>query len=273
MKIRKSVIALPYYVVILATSSVMGCGAIRDINLFQDSDDVKLGQQMDQEIRKNEKEYPVLRSRPDVKDYVKAVGEKIIASPEMKKRGIYPYQFEIIHDDKTINAFATPGGFVYVYTGLLKFVDNEATLASVLGHEIAHAERRHATKRLTKYYGVQLIVGAALGENPSQMKEIATNLFTGLAFLKNSRDDEGEADEYSMKYLKSTPYYPGAIKFFFEKIEKEGGSGFERLLSTHPLPKDRIEHIDETLKALGNPKPSESNTFERRYQEFKKKLP
>ena len=204
------------------------------------------------------------------------LSERILASPEIKKRGIYPYQFEIIHDDKTINAFATPGGYVYVYTGLLKFVDNEATLAGVLGHEIAHAERRHATKRLTKYYGVEIILSIALGENPSQIAQVTANLFTGLALLKNSRDDEAEADEYSIKYLRSTPYYPGAIKYFFEKIGKQGdggGGGFERLLLTHPLPKDRIEHVGELLKAQGVSSPSEGNVFERKYQEFKKTLP
>ena len=253
----------------------LGCASI-GLNLFSDADDVKLGQQMAQEIRKNPKEYPVLQNRPDVNEYVKTVGTKILSSPAITKRGIYHYQFEIIHDDKTINAFATPGGYVYVYTGLLKFVDNEATLAGVLGHEIAHAERRHATKRLTKYYGVELILGIALGENPSQIQSIVANMFTNLAFLKNSRDDEAEADEYSIRYLRSTPYYPGAIKYFFEKIGNEGkssGSGFERLLSTHPLPKDRIEHVDDLLKDPGIPQPSESNVFEKRYQNFRTTLP
>ena len=91
-----------------------------------------------------------------------------------------------------------------VYTGLLKFIDNEATLAGVLGHEIAHAERRHATQRITKAYGVQILLSIVLGEKPAQIAEITANLFAGLALLTNSRADETEADEYSFGYLKST---------------------------------------------------------------------
>ena len=260
---------------LLTSFTMIRCASI-NINLFSDADDVKLGLKMDEEIHKNPKEYPILQNRPDVKEYVTGVSSKILTSPEIKKRGVYPYKVEIIQDDKTINAFATPGGFIYVYTGLLKFIDNEATLAGVLGHEIAHAERRHATRRLTKYYGVEILLGAVLGENPSQTQQIFANLFTGVAFLKNSRDDEAQSDEYSFKYLKSTPYYPGAIKYFFEKIGKEGGGrsgGLERFLSTHPLPKDRIEHVDELVKTLAASEPNEANVFEKRYQDFKKKLP
>ncbi len=255
--------------------SIVDCSSIA-INIFKDTDDVKLGEEMDKEIRKNPKEYPILQNRPDVKAYVTEITGRILASPEVKKRGIYPYNCEIIHKDSVINAFATPGGFIYVYTGLLKFIDNEATLAGVIGHEIAHAERRHATQRITKYYGVQIVLSIVLGQNPSQFQQIMANLLTGIGFLKNSRADEKESDDYSLRYLKSTPYYPGAIKFFFEKIGKERGSRggfFDQLLSTHPLPQERIDSVNEMLKAMGDPQPSESNVFERRYQEFKRRLP
>jgi predicted Zn-dependent protease len=275
MNLFRAVKAFQLSSFILLSCLFFECSSIA-VNLFSDEDDVKLGKQMDEEIRKNAKEYPILTNRPHVKEYVERVGSKILASPDVKKKGMYPYQFEIIHDDKTVNAFATPGGYIYVYTGLLKFVDNEATLAGVIGHEIAHAERRHATKRLTKYYGLEIILSIALGENPGRMQQIVANLFTNLAFLKNSRDDEAEADTYSMTYLRSSPYYVGGIKYFFEKVGKEGGGGgggFERLLSTHPLPKDRIERVEELLKQQGASPPTEENVFEKRYQEFKRKLP
>lgn len=110
---------------------------------FGDDGDVNLGREMDQEIRKNPKECPILQNQSDVMEYVKTVSGGGLGSPSIAKRGVYPYQFEVIYDGKTINAFATPGGYVCVYTGILKFVDNRATLAGVLGHEIAHAERRH----------------------------------------------------------------------------------------------------------------------------------
>jgi predicted Zn-dependent protease len=258
--------------IVVLSMGVPYCGA----NIFSDSDDIKLGQQIDQEIRSKPSEYPILHDRPDVKQYVERVGNKVLASPDVQKRGIYAYRYEIIHDDKTINAFCTPGGYIYVYTGLLKFVDNEATLAGVLGHEIAHAERRHATKRITKAYGVQILLAVALGEQPSQVAEITANLFAGLALLANSRSDETESDEYSFRYLQSTEYYPGAIKYFFEKIQQEQGrrgGSFERLLSTHPLPQDRMDNVNAKLQQIGNPPATESNLFSDRYQRFKATLP
>src|SRR5216684_1825599 len=207
---------------VLATVFAIQCG----VNIYSDDQDVKLGQQMDQEIRKNTKEYPVLQGHPEVKSYVSEVGNRVLASPAITKRGVYAYTYEIIHDDSTINAFCTPGGYIYVYTGLLKFVDNEATLAGVLGHEIAHAERRHATQRMTKTYGLQIVLQLALGDNPNQIAAMTANLLATGGLLANSRADESEADEYSLKYLSSTPYYPGAITYFFEKmLSKKGGAG------------------------------------------------
>ena len=253
-------------------SFVIGCG----VNIFSDADDLKLGQQMDEQIRKNSKEYPILEGHPGVKQYVMEVGNRVLASPAITKRGIYSYKYEIIQKDSIINAFCTPGGYIYVYTGLLKFVDNEATLAGVMGHEIAHAERQHASKRITKAYGVQMLLSVALGQNPSQIAAMTANLFTGLGLLANSRSDESEADEYSMKYLSSTQYYPGGITYFFKKIEGEksrGGGTIERLLSTHPLPQDRIDHVNEILKSMGNPQPTDPNLFAKRYLAFRKTLP
>lgn len=265
-----------YFVILfLFASANFSCASI-GFNLFSDSDDVKLGQQLDQEIRNNPTEYPVLQNRPDVKSYAEQIGQKILNSREVKKRGVYTYTFEIIHDDNTINAFATPGGYIYVYTGLLKFLDNEATLAGIVAHEIAHAERRHATQRLTKYYGASFLISVILGDSPSQLAEITANLFTGLAFLANSRADETESDKYAIKYLQSTEYYPGAIKYFFDKImsEKEArGGSIERLLSTHPLPQNRIDDVNKVMQKLGNPQPNEENLFSQRYQQFKSTLP
>ncbi len=258
----------------LASFSFM-CGSLA-FNIFSDQEDVKLGKQLDDEIKSKPQEYPILQNRDDVKNYIEQIGQKILNSQHVKKRGVYAYNFEIIHDDNTINAFATPGGYIYIYTGLLKFLDNEATLAGIIGHEIAHAERRHATQRLTKYYGASILISIILGESPSQLAEIATNLFTGLAFLANSRADETESDDYSIRYLKDTEYYPGAIKYFFDKIQAtkgERGGSIERLLSTHPLPQDRVDFVQQEMKKIGDPQPTEANLFTNRYQAFKATLP
>lgn len=261
---------------LIVSWSSFQCSGPLTMNVFPDSKDVNLGKEIDQQIRSNEKEYPILKNRPEVKDYIEGIGRTILSSPEIKKKNLYAYQFEVIQDDSTINAFCTPGGYIYVYTGLIKFLDNEATLAGVIGHEIAHAERRHATQRMTKAMGAQILAAVILGENPSQLAAIGANLFTGLGLLVNSRSDETESDTYSIRYLQSTPYYPGAIRYFFEKVlggRTDNGSAFERLLSTHPLPQDRIENVKKIMQQLGDPGPTEANLFQNRYSEMKKKLP
>lgn len=247
-------------------------------NIFSDKDDVEFGEQFDKEIKANPKEFPMLQGHQDVKDYITSMGKDILTSPKIKKSKIYPYNFQVINDT-IVNAFCTPGGFVYVYTGLMKFLDNESGLAGVVGHEIAHAERRHVTQRLTAYYGVSALLSFILGGNPSILAEVAANLFVGLAFLKNSRDDEAEADYYSIQYLKTSKWYPGGITFFFDKIKEEQrkkGStpgDLDRLLSTHPLPNDRINAVNKELGKM-NPKPDPTKgLFTDEYQRMKQKLP
>ena len=247
-------------------------------NIFSDKDDVELGKEFDKEIKSNPKEFPMLEGHRDIKDYVTDIGKTILNSPKIKKKKIYPYNFQLINDT-IINAFCTPGGYVYVYTGLMKFIDNEATLAGIVGHEIAHAEMRHVTQRLTAYYGVSMLMSFILGGNPNLLAEIAANLFVGLAFLKNSREDEAEADYYSIQYLKSTKWYPGGITFFFDKIKEEQRKkgttpgDLDRLLATHPLPDDRIKAVNKELNKI-NPKPDPTKgLFTEEYQRFKQKLP
>jgi len=265
---------------------LMSCRSL-DINLFPDSYDVNLGLQVVQEINAHPNEYPLLKGREDIRGYVEGIGKKVLASPEIKKRGVYAYQFQIVHDDKTVNAFCTPGGYIYVYTGLLKFVDNEATLAGVVAHEIAHAEKRHSSRRMTgaivaqvgASVALEVILGKGSTESQRAVAGVITNLVLTGVFLNNSREDEDEADEYSMKYLRSTEYYPGGIRYFFDKIlaqqDQQGkrGGTLERLLSTHPLPQDRVEAVNQRLKAMGNPQATEGNLFSQRYQQFKKTLP
>ena len=260
---------------LLSLSVFYSCGA----NLFSEQDDIKLGKEIDDEIKAHPKEYPMLQGHQEIKDYVSGLGRYILGtSPKIEYKNTFPYNFQVINDT-IVNAFCTPGGYVYVYTGLMKFIDNEATLAGIVGHEIAHAERRHMTQRLTSYYGVSLILGIVLGNNPNSVAEIVANLFTGLGFLANSRADEEEADNYSIKYLSTSKYYPGAITFFFDKISEEqrrnGNTpgGLDRLLSTHPLPQDRIDNAKEQLKLLkAKPDPTQG-LYTEEYQQIKSILP
>jgi predicted Zn-dependent protease len=261
----KSVILLIFFVFAMSCED--------GVNIFSPQDDVQLGLQLHQEITSNPKEYPIY-SNAEVKNYVQDIVNQIILSPKIKYKNTFKYEVTIIANNEIVNAFATPGGYIYVYTGLLKFLDNEATLAGVLAHEIAHCERRHATQRMTKAYGVGILLDIVLGKNPSKTQEIAANLLVGLAFLKNSRDDEYEADEWSYEYLKSTKWYPGALIFFFDKVKQNEGSSFlDVLLSTHPLSQDRIDRLNNKIKEDRLPSPTEDNLFQNRYQNFKKLLP
>jgi len=265
------------YLTILFISIVFlnyGCSdgvSIDNLNLFSISDDVQLGNEVVVEMHKDQANYPISTNTVAI-NYVQGIMNTIIQSPLVKYRNDFNYQIRII-DNETVNAFALPGGYIHVYKGLLKFIDNEATLAAILAHEVAHAERRHATKRMTKQYGASFLLGMLLGNNPSQIEEIAANLATGLGFLYNSREDEYEADEYSFKYLQSTPWYPGAGKFFFQQLQSQSSnSALEELFSTHPLDQKRIDALNKLISDAKIGDPSESNTFTSRYQEFKSKL-
>jgi len=160
-KIKIHIIYFQIIITSLIAISSISCSGSVGFNIFPDSKDIQLGKQIDSEIRKNPKEYPLLKDRSDVKLYIENIGRKILESPEITKKNIYAYSFEIIHCDSIVNAFCTPGGYIYIYTGLLKFVDNEATLAAVIAHEIAHAERRHATRRMTTQLGYEMLISIA----------------------------------------------------------------------------------------------------------------
>lgn len=242
-------------------------------NIFPVSDDIQLGKQVQDEIQKDPKQYPILNNSA-ARSYLQNMINQIIISPKIKYRKEFAYKVEIINDDKTVNAFCTPGGYIYVYTGLLKTLDNEAALAGVLGHEIAHAENRHSTQRMTKAYGASVLTNIVLGKDAGQLEQLGANLLTGLALLKNSRSDELEADEDSFHYLESTKWYPGGIKYFFEKVmTNKSSSIFEELLSTHPMPQDRLDQINKLIKESNMTSATKGdNLFKARYQDFLKSL-
>ena len=260
-------------VAIIAVSSpftLSQCG----LNLFPVSEDSNIGKQMDAEIQSTPDQYPVLQNET-IRAYLQGIVDKIVQSPQVKFRGKFPYKVTVINDDKTLNAFCTPGGYIYVYTGLMRFLDDEASLAGVLGHEIAHAEERHGTERMTTALGAQVVLSIALGDNPSKLTEVAGNAAALLAVLRNSRDNELEADSRSFQYLQSTQYWPGAIKGFFVKmIEKRGGSGsaLEEWTSTHPLDQNRIDNVNKLLRENNTPAPTQASLMGEQYKKMLRQL-
>ncbi len=251
--------------------TLFGCGNPDDnsINIFSVEDDKQLGAQVNQEILSNPQEYPVLSESQysAAYAYLNNIRNKILNAGEVYYKDEFVWEVRIIHDDNTLNAFCTPGGYIYVYTGLIKFLDSEHELAGVLGHEIAHADRRHTTDQLTKAYGLQLLLDVLLGGNQGTLTEIASGLTT-LAF---SRANETEADRYSVVYLCPTDYQADGAANFFENLVNAGGSsGTPVFLSTHPDPGNRVQNIQDVGVELGC---GGTNIFDQEYQDFKNSLP
>ncbi|MDI3527330.1 MAG: hypothetical protein PWR03_1513 [Tenuifilum sp.] len=264
MKIRK------LFVAFAIVAGLSGCSD-DGINFFTLEQDMKFGEQLDSAIIANPDEYPILDrdQYADAYNHIERVMEAILNSNDIRYSKTFNWQVKIIHNDDVINAFAAPGGYLYFYTGLIKFLDNEAQLAGVMAHEIAHADRRHSTQMLTKQYGFSILLSIILGENPSQLEQILSQLALGGTLLKYSRDNEYEADKFAITYLYDTDYHPYEMAKFFEKMM---GSTHKipEFLSTHPSDENRIKNIEEVWKSMGG---KEGFTYEDRYQDFVNSLP
>jgi len=217
--------------------------------LFPVENDITLGQQLDSTILANPADYPILDETlyPTAYGHIRRIRDIVLNTSAIEHRNDFAWEVKIIQDDSTLNAFAAPGGFIYVYTGLIKFLDNEDELAGVMGHEIAHADQRHSIDQLRQQFGVQLLLEIVLGENQG----VLTQVVAGLLALSFSRDDEAEADEFSVIYLCETDYNASGAAGFFEKIEAAGGSGVPEFLSTHPDPGNRVADIHAKEVELG----------------------
>jgi beta-barrel assembly-enhancing protease len=240
------------------------------INLFSYQDDISLGKEADDEILKNSGGYLVLDSIQYASAYAHLyrIRNTILNSGKLKYQTLFPWKMRIIRNDTTINAFCLPGGYIYIYTGIIKFLDNEAEFAGILAHEMAHADLRHTTERLTAVYGIDFLLGLILGENPDKLAEIVAGYAEGLGMLAYSRQNEYEADNYAVQYLYVTEYNALSLGDFFQKIENEPrGLTF---LSTHPSPEDRLQKIQEKFASLGG---VAGQLFPDRYQQFKNSLP
>ncbi len=254
-------------------SLVVSCGLVNEknkgkgFNLFTIEDDKAFGAQVAAEIDADTVNYPLLDSvrYKDVYAYIYKVRDKILNSGEVDFKDDFDWRLRIIHDDSTLNAFCTPGGYIYIYTGILKFLDSEDEFAGVLGHEIGHADMRHSTRQMTKMFGVNVLVSIIAGD-----KEMLAQVTSALVGLKFSREHENEADQRSVKYLCPTDYNADAGAGFFQKIQEMGGSNPPEFLSTHPSPDDRIENFKAYADTLGC---AGSKTYKNAYKQMVAKLP
>lgn len=236
------------------------------INLFSVEQDMELGKQTAQQIANDPEQFPVLpeRGNEEVYKYINNITNTILASGKVDYADQFAWEVKIIDQDSVLNAFATPGGYIYVYTGLIKFLDSEDQLAGVMGHEIAHSARRHSTSQLTKVYGIAALSSLITGNaNPSLLEQIVISIIQ----LRFSRSHETDADTYSVIYLCDSGYNAAGAAGFFKKME--GQPTPPEFLSTHPNPGDRVQNIEAKAVELGC---GAGNTYTDRYERIKRLL-
>ncbi|MBN1603279.1 MAG: M48 family metalloprotease [Chitinispirillaceae bacterium] len=230
----------------LIFSWLLSCSKISDTltALFiSDEQEVELGIQYKQQIEADVKNYPLYTKKSnyssDLVNYINRIGQKLVQN--QKDRTTIDFTFTIIDNDSVINAFAIPGGFVYVYTGLLLKTSSEDEIAGVIAHEIAHITHRHGAKKLKDQYGIDMLLDVLIGD--SNAVRSVLDISSGLVFLKYSRDNEFEADSSAIEYLSTAGYNPSGMKTFLDVLVSmgSGSSKLATLLSTHPASEERVK--------------------------------
>ncbi|HET6342434.1 MAG TPA: M48 family metalloprotease [Gemmatimonadota bacterium] len=219
----------------------------RELSLIGEQQEISMGRQADRDVQATIGVY----EDPALQAYIEGVGTSLAQASE---RPELPWTFRVA-DDPAVNAFALPGGFVYVTRGLLATMNSEAELAAVLGHEIGHVTARHAVNRISRAQltGLGLGIGMILSPELAQFGDLAS-LGLNLLFLKYSRDDERESDELGLRYMLRVGYDPDAMVDVFAQLERASGlSESERVpdwLATHPGPEERGQRAADALAAL-----------------------
>ena len=199
--------------------------------------EIALGKNINEQLIKSG-QAKIYRDR-QITNYINQIGQKLAKNSE---RPDIPYTFQVVND-KSINAFATMGGYVYVNTGLMLAAENEAELASVIGHEIGHIVGRHAIKHMRQRAISQGVLSVA-GLDRSAAVQIGVDLAIN---RPRSREDELEADQLGLVNLKKAGYAPSGMVSFMKKLLRQGSSG-PKILSTHPSTSDRIQALESKIE-------------------------
>jgi predicted Zn-dependent protease len=219
----------------------------KQLMLVSEDQEIAMGRQADSAVVTSIGLYP----DPVWQRYIQQFGARIAATSE---RPNLPWTFRVV-DDPAVNAFALPGGFVYVTRGLLAHLTNEAELASVVGHEIGHVTARHTAAEMSK----QQLIGLGLAAGSMASSQVAkyagtANQALGILYLKFSRDDESQADQLGLRYMRRASYDPRQMPEVFRMLERlgaaEGGARLPTWLETHPSPANRVAAISAQIAAL-----------------------
>lgn len=240
---KKFILALIFLIIGCATT---GPGGKKSLILIPTDSEVQIGKEVAADVEKSEK----VLNNTTVQNYVNKVGQKIAKVCDRKN---LKYKFKVLDNDE-INAFACPGGFIYIYSGLLKVFDNEAQLSAVLAHEVGHVVARHSIKRLQAMYGYAIVMEVALGPKMGKTARQMVDAATGLIMQGYGRENEYEADNLGVLYSKKAGYNPkGMIQVFqkFKAMEGKPPNAFEQLLASHPPAKDRIANANRQINKVG----------------------
>jgi predicted Zn-dependent protease len=215
-------------------------------------DEEKLGDQVAKDARR---ELDFVRDDL-VRKYIEDLGRRIVAAAGPQP---FEYRFYVVEDEE-LNAFAAPGGHVYVQTGLIMAADNLSELAAVMGHEVGHVALRHVARNYYRQRGTGILyqIGAAalailVGGPIAAGGQLAGQL-AAVAYLNTfSRDAEREADQFAVDVLPRVGIHPIGLATFFETLSKQGGGSPPAFLSSHPAPQERIENAREAIAAADLP--------------------
>lgn len=231
-------------VVLTATFAVVAVSGplAGDLKSLTTPQELAIGQMFAEQV---EAQYPVLHD-PVLTWYVNLRGRELA---DRSPRNNLPYFFRVI-DSPEINAFAIPGGHIYINLGVFQVAEEEGELVSILAHEIGHIVGRHSAKQIVKQQWASLAQTAALGAYPNYYAYLAENLFGELGFLKMSRDDEREADRIGFQLMMDSGYDPRLMIAMFERLQQryqEDPSRLEKLFSTHPPTEERLVNLKKLL--------------------------
>ena len=235
------------YMIVL--SLLTSCGAINRLNIFSPKEEVELGKQASYEIERSIRIY----RDPVVHAYIDSLGQALVRASGMSQ---FRYYFKVV-DAPEINAFALPGGYIYVNLGLIKAAETESELAGVIGHEIGHVEERHGGKKLTRLIGIGALVEFISGEGEQSLGRKIAGYFAGwgggLVALKYGREAERESDKFAIQCLLNAGVHPEGLASFFEtllELHKSQPSGVKVWFSTHPPTQSRVDFVRSEVAKL-----------------------
>ncbi len=252
---------------LITTITTAGCGSGGgNFNLVSIEEEWQMGNQLAQEVASQVR----FNNDPAVNAYVRSVGERIVRQAAAPFNQL-PWEFRVV-DDPSINAFAIPGGHVYVNTGLINAARNASELAGVMAHEVSHVLARHSTEQLSRQYGISAVAGAVLGQNPGALTQIAAQIAATGAMARFSREAEREADEIGIRAMAAAGFNPTGMATMFETLlaESQGRQPgrVEQFFSSHPLTGERVRDARNRAEKIG----ARGITDEPEFQNIKRRV-